>query len=114
MDAFSESLLFCVWAGLVKPILGKLGSQFEVRCQGDIRMWLMKSIKHKSCIVKADFGCVNSNSWVLEYLTTIWHGIQPPIKSDFQVIFKQLNPVQLFAEVWWGRSWKIAFKIGPF
>ena len=76
MDAFSERPLFCVWAGLVKPNFGKSGSQFKVRRQGDIRMWLMKLIKHKSRIVKADFGCVNSNSWILNYLTAIWHGIQ--------------------------------------
>ena len=65
MDTFSERLLFfCVWAGLVtlvKPNFGELGSQFEVH-QVNIRMWLMKSIKHELRIVKADFGRVNSNT----------------------------------------------------
>ena len=48
----------------------------------------MKSGKHESRVVKADYGCVNSNSRILEYLTAIWHGTQPQIKADFQFIFE--------------------------
>ena len=54
----------------------------------NIRTCLMKSGKHESRIVKADYGCVNSNNWILKYLTAIQHGIQPQIKADFRVIFE--------------------------
>ena len=36
-----------------------------------------------------------------EYLIAIWRDIQPQIKAYYQVIFKKMIPVELFAEVWW-------------
>ena len=48
----------------------------------------MKSIKHESQIVKADFGCVNLNTQILEYLAAIRRGIQRQIKTDYLVIFE--------------------------
>ena len=35
----------------------------------------------------------------LEYLTAIRHGIRLRIKADYQFIFEQRDPVELFAEV---------------
>ena len=53
----------------------------------NICMCLMKSGKREARIVKADYGCVNLNTLILKYLTTIQCGIQPQIKADYQVIF---------------------------
>ena len=44
---------------------------------------LMKSGKREARVVKADYGCVNSNTPILEYLTTIQRGIRPRIKADY-------------------------------
>ena len=39
-------------------------------------------------IVKADYGCVNSNITRVESLTLIQPGIQPQVKGDYPVIFE--------------------------
>ena len=54
----------------------------------NIRACLMKSGKCEAQIVKADYGCVYLNIWILEYLTDIRRGIWPRIKADYQVIFE--------------------------
>ena len=40
---------------------------------------ILKLGKHKSRIVEDDYGCADSNTWILEYLATIRHGTEPRI-----------------------------------
>ena len=56
---------------------------------------LMKSIKQESWFVNANFGCVNSNSWIPDHYLTCYFTLN---KGQFPSSF--WIAIELFAEVW--------------